>query len=309
MTQQYLRKVTLKIGNDTEALDLSGLHIKFMVRNGTVQTLKYADIRVYNLAESTSQKIHGEFTTVELSAGYEGNSALIFQGEIIQCERGKENATDTFLHLIAQDGDKAYNWAVSNWTLAKGYSPNDVYKQLLQDLSQHGISAGYKPTFSGNASVDAFPCYGMTREHLRNFAEGQGCAWSIENNKLNFIPIAGVLPGQVPVLSPASGLIGMPSQTIGGINVTCLLNPMIRAGCQVQIKDEYISTLVLRRPLSAAQAGDVVAGKGVGGYYKAVQVTQEGDTRGNAFYTRMICVAVDGTAPNNPGLLLEIPEV
>jgi hypothetical protein len=306
MTQQYLRKVSLKVGDDAgNALDLSQLHIRFEVKNATSQTLKRAQIRVYNLTEDTAQQIQNEFTRVELSAGYEGIFGMIFQGQVAQCARGKENATDSYLDLFAQDGDMAYNWATSNWTLAKGYTPDDVHKRLLQDMSSYGISAGYKPPFTSNASVDALPCYGMTRDQLRVLANAQGCDWGIEDGKLNFVPKAGLLPGQVPYLTPATGLIGTPTQTISGVSIKCLLNPSIRAGGQVQIVNKSLSTVKQR---VAYNAGDLVAGLDKGGFYKALQVIHTGDTRGNPFYTNMLCVAVDGTWANNHELILQVPD-
>ncbi len=309
MTVQYLRKTTLKIGNQTEALDFSELHFRFTVRNSTAQTLKYAELTIYNLSDATAQKIQNEFTMIELSAGYEGNAALIFQGQIAYLERGKEDATTTFLTLRAQDGDQAFNHAYSNWTLAQGYRPDDVYNRFLQDLAPYGITAGYKPTFAGNPSVDAFSCFGKTREHLRNFALKQGCQWSIENGQLNFLPKGQSFPGAVPIIGPASGLIGTPTQTIGGINMTCLLNPMIRAGSKVQLDNSLLTSTTIRFPITGSQAGDQVAGLDPGGFYTAVQVIHDGDTRGNVYYTHIVGVAVDGTAPSNTALLNEVPEV
>lgn len=308
MTQQYLRKATLKIGNATQALDFSQLHFRFEVRNSTIQTLKNVDLTVYNVSKDTANMVQNQFTQIELSAGYEGNIGLIFQGQISQIEHGRDSTT-SFLRLLAQDGDKAFNWAKSSWTLQKGYTPNDVYQRLLQDLSSYGITQGYLPTFTSNQSVDGLTCYGMTRDHLRTLAAAQKCQWSIENGQLNFLPIDATFPGQVPVLSPGSGLIGTPTQTIAGITMKCLLNPLIRAGSQVQLDSSLLSTTTIRFPMNAAQAGNQVAGIDPGGLYKAVQVIHDGDTRGNTWYTNIIGVAVDGTAPSNQALLQEVPEV
>lgn len=308
MTQQYLRKVTLKIGNDVEALDLSQLHIKFSVRNTTAQTLKHAEVTVYNLSDHTANKVLNEFTRIELGAGYEGNYGLIFQGQIAQIERGRD-ATTSFLTLLAQDGDQAYAWARSSFSLSEGYVPDDVYKKLLQDMAPHGITPGYKPPFTSNPSIDAFAYFGPTRDQLRSLAAAQKCQWSIENGQLNFLPLKETLPGPVPVISPSSGLIGTPTQTIDGITITCLLNPLIRAGAKVQLDRSLLSTTQLRFPINAAQAGDQVAGIDPSGFYKALQVIHDGDTRGNTYYTRIVGVAVDGTAPSNRSLLSEVPEV
>jgi hypothetical protein len=114
-----------------------------------------------------------------------------------------------------------------------------------------------------------------------------------------------VLPGMVPFLTPATGLIGTPTQTISGITIKSLLNPIIRAGGQVQIVNKSLSTVNQR---VAFNAGDLVAGLDKGGFYTALQVIHEGDTRGNAWYTNMLCTAVDGTQANNRELIVQVPD-
>jgi hypothetical protein len=298
------------VGDDSgNALDLSDLHLQFEVRNATTQTLKTATIRVYNLSSDTANTIQNEFTRVILSAGYEGNIALIFQGQIASVKHGKLNATDTFLEIAAQDGDKAYNFAVTNRTLAKGWTADDAYNAFLQDVQAFGITAGHKPDFGTSESTDALPCYGMTRDYLRTLADSQGCRWSIEDNKLNFVPIDGSLPDAVVVLKSDSGLIGTPTQTFQGIEIRGLLNPLIRAGGRVKIDNASLATMKQNFPMLGQQS-QVVAGTDRDGLYSTRCVTHTGDTRGNDWYTNMICVAVDPSAakPATGPTLLAVPD-
>lgn len=306
MTQQYLRQLSVVVGNANEAYDFSNLHCKFQVKNGDVQTLKSADLTIYNLSADTAARIfQNEFTTLQISAGYPGNMGMIFSGQIAMVRNGKESSTDTFINIQAQDGDQAFNWARSNWTLQSGYTPNDLYNRLLQDLAPYGITAGYKPNFTGNPSVDAFACYGMTRDQLRNFANSQKARWNIENGQLNVLPISGVYPGAVPLITPGSGLIGTPEQTLGGIIVKCLLNPNIRAGGQINLGNSLINQLSSTNANQNAVSVPSLAGAGG---YKALQVIHDGDNRGNVWYTTNLCVAVDGTAPLTGPAILQVPD-
>lgn len=303
MTQQYLRKVRLIVGgtsapgiaaNPDAGIDLSDLHIRFVVKNATAQSLKQATITIYNLSANTANQIQNEFTRIELSAGYGDEVALIFKGEIAIVRNGRLNAADTFVEIIAQDGDAAYNYSVSNRALAKGWTPDQMYGALLQDLSGFGITAGYKPDFTGESASRGMACYGMTRDYLRNLAEQQGCEWGIEDGKLNFIPITGFAPGEAFVLNAASGLIGTPTQTTGGIEITSLLNARIKAGGQVHIDNASLTTQTVRQQI-AGETPQLVAGTDKDGAYKALLVAHVGDTRGPEWYTKMICVAADGT--------------
>lgn len=318
MTEQYLRKVRLIIGGSANTgvasdpnagIDLSEMHIVFQVKNATSQSLKSAHITIYNLSSATANQIQNEFTRIELSAGYGDQLGLIFQGEVAIVRNGKLNATDTFVDIIAQDGDTAYNYAVSNRTLAKGWTPDTLYGAMLQDLQPYGVTAGYKPAFSTESASRGRACYGMTRDYLRDLAEQQGCEWGIEDGKLNFIPSNSYIRGEAFVLNAQSGLIGTPTQTTGGIEITSLLNAQIKAGGQVRIDNASLATETIRKQLSV-QTPQLVAGTDRDGSYKALLVEHSGDTRGQEWYTRMICVAVDPTAafPLVGPALLAVPD-
>jgi hypothetical protein len=313
VTQQYLRKVRLIVGgssapgvaaNPDAGIDLSELHIRFQVRNTTAQTLKRAEIRIYNLNQDTARKIQNEFTRVELSAGYGDQVGLIFQGQIAQIQVGRENATDSYVHIFAQDGDAAYNFATTNRTLAKGWTPDQMYSALLQDLSSFGVTAGYKPDFSGESASRGMACYGMTRDHLRNLAEQQGCEWNIEDGKLNFVKLSSFMPGEAVVLNSASGMIGTPEMTIQGLMVRSLLNSNIKSGGQIQIDNASIASLTINIPYAG---NEVVPGTDADGFYTSRVVQHVGDTRGPEWYTSMICVAVDGTAPAVGPTVVDVP--
>lgn len=52
---------------------------------------------------------------------------------------------------------------------------------------------------------------------------------------ITFIPLTGYLPGEVPVISPSTGLLGVPEETQNGIEFQTLLNQKSRwanwSGC------------------------------------------------------------------------------
>lgn len=190
MTRQYIRQVKLVIGQaGGEVTDLSQLHIKFTVRNVTVETLKQADIRIYNVGDETAKKIQNEYTRVELHAGYDDNVGLIFQGQVAMVKRGKENATDSYVDVFGQDGDQAYNNAYLNTSLVKGWTPDDYYNAMMTAAKAYDIQPGYRPTFIGNPATRGAACYGMLKDHMREFAETQRCEWNIEDGKLNLVQL------------------------------------------------------------------------------------------------------------------------
>lgn len=310
MTAQFDRKCALVIGDASgNALDLSDLHIKFTITRSDVQSPAAADIRIYNLSNATSRRIEEEFTDIQLQAGYEGNIGLIFSGKVRQFRRGRENATDTYLDILAQDGDEAYNFAVVNTTLAAGWMQEDLRAALMTTFNPYGIVDGYVPEFGGTALPRAKVCYGMSRDYMRNLAESAGASWYISDGAVNIVPATVALPGDIETVTRATGMIGLPQQTINGVTVRCLINPRIRHGSQIKIDNASVqqqSFNIAYQPGASNQAfAQNAVGAGVvnntgldaDGNYKVYSITITGDTRGQEWYFDMICVGLNATAP------------
>ncbi|RQZ27472.1 hypothetical protein DIE16_31355 [Burkholderia sp. Bp9090] len=312
MTQQWLRSAQLVIGDNAgNGLDLSQLHITFSVKGATTQTMKQASVRIYNAAPTTLLRIQQEFTRISLSAGYESDGTegimQIFAGSISKIRQGRQNATDTFIDMDCFDSDQAYNWSVTNATLAAGWSPDDMHRTLSQSVGLYGVNAGLKPTLPQVKLPRGRVLYGMTRDHLRGLANFVGCDWNLQDGQLNLVPWNGYLPGEALVLSPSTGLIGTPDLTIEGIIVRCLLNPRIKSGMRIQIDNSYITDTVVKTPVT--QQDIAMPSLDPRGIYKVLYVVHNGDTRGQSWQTEMVCAAIDGTQPLSGPAINAVPEI
>lgn len=297
---QYLRQISLKVGDANNAIDLSELRIRFAVRRGDFRTPNSADIRVYNLNEDTVQRVQKEFERVVLQAGYAGNYGTIFDGTIKQVRRGRESQTDTYIDITAADGDSAYNFAVMNVTLAAGSTAQDHLEQALASMSSRGITMGETAELSASKLARGKVFYGMTRDFLDILGKTQDVSWSIQDGKLTLIPNNAYLPGEAVVVTAETGMIGLPEQTQNGITVRTLLNPGIRIGKRLQIDNASIQLYRYGLSLNAAKSNAFVAQQSNvadDGFYKAIVVDHYGDNRGDTWYTDTICLAVDSTIP------------
>ncbi|MDE2403043.1 MAG: hypothetical protein KGL90_15410 [Burkholderiales bacterium] len=298
MSEQYGRVCSLIVGDPTgEALDLSELHIRFAIINGDVQTPKTANIRIYNLSDETARRVQKESTQVVLQAGYAQTVGVIFSGQIRQIKRGRENATDTFVDIIASDGDVAYNFAKVNTTLAAGWTPTDQRNACLESMKPYGITAGQMAPLPDIKAPRALPMYDMARNYLRALAETHGMTWSIVLGQLQMLPIEGTLGGTAIELTSDSGLIGMPQQTIDGIMVKCLINPRIKPGAQIKLNNASIQDALISTSVSFV---DKFPTKDTDGNYKVWAVATCGDTRGQDWYMDLVCTGIDGTEPITP---------
>jgi len=297
---QYLRQISLKVGDADTAIDLSGLRIRFAVRRGDFRTPNSADIRVYNLNDDTVQRIQKEFERVVLQAGYPGSYGTIFDGTIKQVRRGRESQTDTYIDITAADGDSAYNFAVMNVTLAAGSTAQDHLEQALASMASRGITLGYAPQMSASKLARGKVFYGMTRDFLDTLGKTQDASWSIQDGKMMLIPNNAYLPGEAVVVSAATGMVGLPEQTQNGITVRTLLNPGIRIGKRLKIDNASIQLYRYGLSVNSGTSNAFVsqqANVADDGFYKAIVVDHYGDTRGNEWYTDTICLAVDSTIP------------
>lgn len=294
---QYLRYCKLIVSTaGGNGLDLSALHIKFAVKKADAQTPNTAEIRVYNVSENTVARIRKEFARVILQAGYESNFGVIFDGNIKQVRFGRENGTDTYIDIAAGDGDDAYNFAVVNTTLAAGAKQSDQIAAAGAQMSGRGVKTGYIADTGGQRLARGKVMYGMARDYMRQSAEASDTSWSIQDGKLQFVPATGVLPGQAVVLNSKTGLVGQPEQTNDGIKARCLLNPVLKIGGRVQINEKDVAEAKLQDTTKDAQVNkpaDIAAD----GSYRLLVVEHTGDTRGNDWYSDLICLDVDATAP------------
>ena len=300
MSRQWLRKARLTVGNAAgNGRDLSELRFTFNVKAADLQTPNAATIRVFNLSDGTSNEVQNEYTKVTLQAGYEETGiGVIFEGEIKQIRRGREDSKTRYLDIVAADGDPQLNFGVINIALAAGASHADQIKALSTAM---GAPIGYMPDLTTGQLPRGKALYGMARDHLRMICDSAGLTYSIQNGKLIFLPLNGFKPGEAVVLNAQTGMVGWPEQTENGIKVRCLINPQLEIGCKLQLDNKSI-VQALQDPSLQGQLAFANLQASVplndDGLYRIYVLEHVGDTRGNDWYSDIICLSIDGTVPN-----------
>lgn len=292
---QYLRscKLIVATGNGN-GLDLSALRIKFSIKRSDTVTPNTADIRVYNLDEKTAIQIRKEFTRVILQAGYQGNEGVIFQGNIKQVIIGRESATDTFIDIVAGDGDRAYNFAIVSTTLAAGSRQADQINAASSAMASKGTTLGHVGDLPANQLPRGKVMYGNARKYLSDAAGTSSKIWSIQDEKITFVGKKTYLPGEAVLLTSKTGMIGTPQQTNEGVNVKCLLNPNIKIAGRVKIDNASIQRFKINLAVPNSPA-NIPAPLSADGVYYVLVVEHQGDTRGVDWYTNLICLLIDPT--------------
>lgn len=294
--QQFGRAFSLVVfGTDLNGLDLSEMRCKFSVKRSNTMTPNVADIRVYNLDLQTALRIRDNFKRVILQAGYQSNYGVIFQGNIKQVILGRESATDTFIDIVAGDGDRAYNFAIVNQTLAAGATAQDQVNAAGTAMAPKGVGTGHVGTLPTTQLPRGKVMYGNARNYLRSVAQSTSNNWSIQDEKITFVPLKSYLPGERVVLTSKTGMIGTPQQTNEGVNVKCLLNPMIKIGGRIQIDNKSIEQFKINLSVPNSPA-NIPAPVTADGTYFVLVAEHTGDTRGVEWYTSLICLNIDVTS-------------
>ena len=171
-----------------------------------------------------------QFSRVSLSAGYKENFGVIFDGTIVQFVQGKENAVDTYFDIWAGEGDAEMNRAVVNRTFPAGTTVKDQVMYMAQTIGGNIKPGEIKPDGGDEKSVRAETIVGMTRDRLREEANATNSWYYIDGTEFHMIPTMGYRSGQEVVLTPKTGLIGMPEVTPDGIHAQMFIKSQTEIG-------------------------------------------------------------------------------
>jgi len=312
-----------------KALSLSDFRFTFEVEMNPSLMPWRMTATVYNLSDNLMKRIAQQYTNVALIAGYalpnyKGSApsgyhpggSMLFSGDIIWFERGRESATDTFLRIYANNFDPALNSAVINTTLPAGHTQNDVLKACADAMSaaQGSVSSGKvtlgQITDLGDAkSPRARTLLGSPRDVVRDVTQTAGGYCYIDGSgKLNLQTLNDPPPQTITVVNSQTGMIGIPHQNMdGGISVMTLLNPSIQPGSAIHINESDLTRKMLSQS-GKGQATDTVPViqqqmmiANSDGVFRVWSVKHHGDTRGNPWYSEIITRAAN-PASQKPGV-------
>lgn len=284
------------------ALDLSDMRIVFNINQASIDNPQFAEIYVYNLSKDTMSRIDNNGTsgngqTIILEAGYGDNAAIIFKGQAFQFRRGRESQTDTWFCILAQAANVALSTAVVNVTHPAGTTQKQIRDHMKEEFKKCGVDAGYMCNVSDDQGLPRSKSIMATlADYLKQFCNTNNTDAVIEDDTLKMIPRGGSNSEPAFVLSPKTGMVGMPQLTTDGLNVTCLLNPRLKWGGQIQVDPESIQTplydISYQNQYVDQTQKSLETARGQQDRYNIISVNHRGDTRGDDWYTELITVGV-----------------
>lgn len=227
--------------NSGNAINVSQLHCTFNIVKTIQMEPNTSEVCIYNLNVQTENAITMSAKRVTIEAGYEGTQfGLIFDGDILQCIREKEDETSYKLTIIALDSDRAINFDVSNFSISRG--------QTQRSIVEHIANKAQNPVNLGNISdklsevklTRGKVLFGKSSDYLRQMAKSNELQTYMDNGHINLVDLKELPPNEIFELNPKTGLIGTPEQTDFGLSGQCLLNPQIKLNSLIHIDSSLV---------------------------------------------------------------------
>lgn len=290
--------------NDNEALNISNLHCTFEVHKKRARGGFYAIVKIYNMNAATENKLIMEGDRVIIEAGYQGTidenagsadgteqagaEALqygkIFDGSVIWPSRSKESNVDYVLTLTCIDGDTPLNLNHISKTVNRGLNMRTIVETVCNDSEvQTPINK-----CSDGLSTQVLPrgkvFYGRPYDYIQDVCRGNSADYYIEDGNLNVVRLQDIAEDEALVIGPENGLVGTPQQTQDGVTFKVLLNPSIKMGTRIQLKNSQVNETTVMPGQKQAPLDDEWI-------YQCIEVTHRGDTRGNDWYTEIVGIS------------------
>jgi len=247
------RRVVLQLGTaNATGKQYDELRVQFGVTMTDSSDPNTAKLQVYGLAASTVATMQASDAVVRLLVGYQsqgGVPRLLFQGNpITGGVRLERRGPDRVLSIEAQDGGREYTTAHVSESYATGTTSGQLFAALADRL---GVPLGNVDAIVGDV---AFPrglaAVGRVSDQLGRLAAMSGARWQIRDGTLQVWPVGGSTGEQAVVFSSSAGnLIGSPTVTDEGVEITGLLAPTLRPGKPFRVEaldlqGDYVATSV-----------------------------------------------------------------
>lgn len=244
-TRLLQRRVLVQLGTaNSTGKEYADLRVRFSVTMTDSSDPNTAKIEVYNLAASTVSAMQADDAVVRLLVGYAsegGAPRLIFQGNpIAGGVKLERQGVDGVLTIEAQDGGREY----TSSHVAESYSTGTTSAQVFTALAERlGVPLGNVDAVVGDVSFPSgIVLQGRVADQLDRVAAMSGARWQIRDGTLQVWAEGESTGEQAVVFSSTTGnLIGSPTPTDDGVEITGLLAPTLRPGKPFRVESRDIT--------------------------------------------------------------------
>lgn len=229
------------VESGTNQLTVSGHRMSASLKNAGGFAMGEMQLRIFGLSLSLMNQLStlgriplaGRNNTVSLSAGDDVNGmSVAFTGTITNAWADFKGMPDVAFHITAVAGMQAMLSAVPPSSFRGSSDVATIMASLAQQMGLAFENAGVQSRLAN----PYFP--GTLYQQARACAEAAGISMTIDRGTLVIVPRGGVRGGRIPLISPATGLVGYPGFTANGIALTTIYNPSISIDAVVKVESE-----------------------------------------------------------------------
>jgi hypothetical protein len=243
---------------------IEGVRVQFTVEKDDASTANTATVTFTNLAQRTRDELTVIPRRMILEAGYGGEFATLFVGDVTAAPKPTYSSTDIETELVGRDGGRAIKHA----RVSKSYRSPTTALAMAEDairamgLSVPGDLAGYQELQAQYPYGTTF--HGLASDRLTQILP-PGFSWSIQNGRIVVSRADGSLDNEELVINAQAGMIGTPQITPPTkpgermtLSVSCLLFPEIEPRRRIRVVSKRINGVF--RVVSVRHGGDNMGG-------------------------------------------------
>ena len=223
----------------SNSVTLDGLRTSAKITKAGGAAMSTLDLRMYGMTKSVMDKLNTlgmairvfDSNYVTVQAGDDVNGvATVFYGSIVNCWADFQAQPDVALNCIATEGlipalkpssPRSYTGPADVAVILSG-----IAQEIGYDFENNGVKVILpKPYFFGSPRNQAYAA-----------AKQANIGIALDNKTLAIWNLGEARGGQIPLISPTTGMVGYPAYTSKGIAVKTVFNPAI--GFQQKINIE-----------------------------------------------------------------------
>lgn len=278
-----------------KAFDVSELRCSFEIVKSAYFEANQSSVVIYNLSPNDENKLIKSGQRIIIEAGYNGDQyGKIFEGNVIQPIRSKENGVDYKLTLVSMDSDRYIAYGLIGVSLTAQETSRSAIEACVNragDITgnnfgmQIGVLADQRINYPRGKVM-----FGSPTQYLNQIAKSMNATYYNEDGSVNIISPKELADNEIFDLSPETGLIGTPAQNEYGITCRCLLNPRMRINSLFRIDNSRITN-------KKYELGTPIRPLDSSGIYRVIKITHRGDTRGDTWETEVDAISQAGILP------------
>lgn len=261
--QLFRRKVIVTV----DTLQFTDLAVQFSIKKTIKPEPNTCELHLFNLnREHRSALEQLDKVTVQIEAGYLEGTSVLFLGDLRHIDSVREGA-DIVTTISSGDGEERYRKARVSVSVQKKTTTDNVLKQIAKALGvgEGNLSkavASLKTVGLANLFSEGTVICGSASREMTHICRSVGLTWSIQDGKLQILPLGAALDGEAIKLTPETGLIGSPTvDSKGVLKAKMLMIPDVFPGRKMVLESERLK-----------------------GQYRIEASTHTGDTHGGDWY-------------------------